>query len=121
PAPPQAGTEAGPAAERPAPSPPQPRPPTANGTQERHSLNPPATARRRSRESCRQSASARSALRPHEGADDPEQRQEDAEDEHHPVAFANRENPERDEQHHVEDGQAAAEGGPHQPPDRGMT
>src|SRR5262245_41792480 len=35
---------------------------------------------------------ARSAFRPHQGADDPEERQEDAEDEHHPMAFADREN-----------------------------
>src|SRR5262245_24086948 len=62
----------------------------------------------------------RSASRPHQGADDPEQRQEEAEDEHHPVTFADRKNPERDEQNHVQNGQPAADAVPHEPSDLEM-
>ena len=38
----------------------------------------------------------------HQGADQPEQRQEDADKEHDPVSLANRHDAEREEQHHVE-------------------
>jgi len=47
----------------------------------------------------------------HEGADDPEERDEDADDEHHPVALADRDDPEGHEQHEVDRAQQYDSGG----------
>src|SRR5690242_10324571 len=41
--------------------------------------------------------------RGHDGADQPEEREEDAENEQQPMALTNRQNPEGDEQHEIND------------------
>src|SRR6188472_1999122 len=59
----------------------------------------------------RRYAAASALLGWHEGADDPEERDEDADDEHHPVALADRKDPEGHQQHEIDRAQEYDSGG----------